>query len=125
MRLACFLILIIGVLCTSGPAAAEQARYGDPFPPGTPEAHAVARDLTTDYAREELGRLLAEVDVPLAGARVRPQLHVDGGGQILEGTCTCRQFSSHQLTKGPCEHLLALRLAHLDKLEHEDSAQRN
>lgn len=60
-----------------------------------------------------------------SGERVRPQLHVDAGGQILEGTCTCRQYSSHQLTKGPCEHLLALRLAHLDKLEQEDAARRN
>jgi len=52
--------------------------------------------------------------------RVRPQLHVDAAGQIIEGSCTCSHFKSHQLTQGPCEHLLALRLAHMDKLEHED-----
>ncbi len=59
------------------------------------------------------------------GERVRPQLHVDGDGRILEGTCTCRQYASHQLTKGPCEHLLALRLAHMDTLEHEDGTRRS
>jgi hypothetical protein len=52
--------------------------------------------------------------------RVRPQLHVDAAGQIIEGSCTCSHFKSHQLTQGPCEHLLALRLAHMDKLEQED-----
>ncbi|HEY4221415.1 MAG TPA: SWIM zinc finger family protein [Myxococcota bacterium] len=54
------------------------------------------------------------------GDRVRPQLHVDPEGAIIEGTCTCSWFKSNQLAKGPCEHLLALRLAHMDKLEHED-----
>jgi hypothetical protein len=54
------------------------------------------------------------------GDRVRPQLHVDIEGQIIEGTCTCSHFKSNQMTKGPCEHLLALRLAHMDKLESED-----
>lgn len=54
------------------------------------------------------------------GDRVRPQLHVDHEGQIIEGSCTCSHHQSHQLTKGPCEHLLALRLAHMEKLEQED-----
>lgn len=54
------------------------------------------------------------------GERVRPQLHVDAEGQIIEGSCTCRHFQSHQLTQGPCEHLLALRLAHMARLEQED-----
>ncbi len=54
------------------------------------------------------------------GDRVRPQLHVDVAGAIIEGNCTCKHFKSNQLTQGPCEHLLALRLAHMDKLEQED-----
>ena len=54
------------------------------------------------------------------GARVRPLLTVNHDGDIVEGTCTCSFFRSHQLTKGPCEHLLALRLAHMDRLAAED-----
>ncbi len=54
------------------------------------------------------------------GERVRPQLHVDAEGKIMEGVCTCAHHKSHQLTKGPCEHLLALRLAHMDKLGADD-----
>jgi len=54
--------------------------------------------------------------------RVRPLLHVDHEGKVIEATCTCPYFKKHQLTKGPCEHILALRLAHMSKLETEDSA---
>lgn len=54
------------------------------------------------------------------GARVRPQLHVEKQGQIIEASCTCREFKEQALTKGPCEHVLALRLAHLRRLEEED-----
>ena len=42
----------------------------------------------------------------------RPQLHIGPEGEIIEGLCTCRFYSEHKLTRGPCEHLLALRLAH-------------
>lgn len=56
-----------------------------------------------------------------SGQRVRPLITVNHKGEILEGTCTCTFFKSHQLTKGPCEHLLALRLAHMARLEAEDA----
>jgi hypothetical protein len=57
-----------------------------------------------------------------AGPRVRPMLHVDHEGRIIEGSCTCKFFKTHQLTRGPCEHILALRLAHMARLETEDEA---
>ena len=41
-------------------------------------------------------------------------------GRIIEGSCTCDFFKKHQLTHGPCEHILALRLAHMSRLERED-----
>lgn len=53
------------------------------------------------------------------GQRVRPMLSVDHDGQILEASCTCDSGKKHGLTKGPCEHMLALRLAHMKKLEEE------
>ena len=45
--------------------------------------------------------------------RVRPLLHVDEDGRIVEASCTCQSFARFKLTKGPCEHILALRLAHM------------
>ncbi len=54
------------------------------------------------------------------GKRVRPLLTVDKEGKVVEGECTCEFFRKHKLTKGPCEHLLALRLAHMERLAGED-----
>lgn len=55
------------------------------------------------------------------GPRVRPLLHADHEGRIIEGSCTCTFYRKHQLTHGPCEHILALRLAHMSRLVEEDN----
>jgi hypothetical protein len=54
--------------------------------------------------------------------RVRPLLHVDLEGHIIEASCTCPFFKKSKLTQGPCEHILALRLAHMSRLEKEDQS---
>jgi phage gp36-like protein len=54
--------------------------------------------------------------------RARPQVVVDHAAQITEATCTCAFAQKHGLTKGPCVHMLALRLAHQDRLEKESGA---
>lgn len=47
------------------------------------------------------------------GAKVlRPTLRLDGDQRMVFGECTCNFFQQNQLFKGPCEHLLALRLQH-------------
>lgn len=55
-----------------------------------------------------------------SGQRVRPTLAVDDEGRIVEATCSCAQFTKYGLTKGPCEHIMALRLGHMSRLEQED-----
>jgi|CXWL01.1.fsa_nt_gi hypothetical protein len=52
--------------------------------------------------------------------RVRPLLHVNAAGEILEAACTCAQMQRDGLAKGPCEHVLTLRLAHMARLQQED-----
>src|SRR5262249_9435163 len=32
--------------------------------------------------------------------------HADHEGRVIEGSCTCRFFRKHQLTRGPCENVL-------------------
>jgi hypothetical protein len=54
------------------------------------------------------------------GRRVRPLLHADLEGRIIEAECTCPFYQKSKLTQGPCEHILALRLAHMSRLEEED-----
>lgn len=53
------------------------------------------------------------------GQRVRPLVAVDQDGQIVEASCTCSFGKKHGLQKGPCEHMLALRLAHMERLREE------
>ena len=53
------------------------------------------------------------------GRRVRPLVHVDHEGLIIEATCTCPYHQKNQLKQGPCEHILSLRLAHMARLELE------
>ncbi|MFC1609374.1 SWIM zinc finger family protein [Myxococcota bacterium] len=54
------------------------------------------------------------------GKRVRPLVHVDHEGHVIGATCTCSFYKSNKLTKGPCEHILALRLVHMARLEQEE-----
>jgi hypothetical protein len=47
-----------------------------------------------------------------SGKVLRPTLRLDGDQRMVFGECTCNFFQQNQLFKGPCEHLLALRLQH-------------
>lgn len=55
------------------------------------------------------------------GARHRPVLHIDATGALVEATCSCPLFQKHGLMRGPCEHVLALRLGHMTRLEAGDA----
>jgi len=46
----------------------------------------------------------------VSGNTTRLQINPDQ--RLVDGSCSCRYFFQNKLKKGPCEHLLALRLAH-------------
>ena len=41
-----------------------------------------------------------------------PTLHIDGDERIVDATCSCNWHQQNRLRKGPCEHILALRMQH-------------
>jgi SWIM zinc finger len=41
-----------------------------------------------------------------------PEMTTDADERIVEGKCTCSFFIQNKLYKGPCEHILAIRIAH-------------
>lgn len=53
------------------------------------------------------------------GKRCRPLLSIDKENRIIEAKCSCAYYKQHRMTKGPCEHVLALRLEHMARLDAE------
>jgi len=51
--------------------------------------------------------------------RVRPLIHISADGHLIEAECSCAFARKYKLTQGPCEHILALRLAHMQRLGNE------
>jgi SWIM zinc finger len=41
-----------------------------------------------------------------------PTLEIDRDERLVAANCTCNWHQQHKLFKGPCEHILALRIQH-------------
>ena len=41
-----------------------------------------------------------------------PDLAIDADERLARASCTCNFYQQNKLTKGPCEHILALRMWH-------------
>lgn len=54
--------------------------------------------------------------------RHRPVLIIGAQGAVADASCSCSQQQKHGLTHGACEHVLALRLAHMARLESEGAS---
>src|SRR6185437_11778126 len=68
--------------------------------------------------------LVGKVAVAADKREYRPALLVDDDGRVKKAECTCTFFRKHQLKEGPCEHLVALRLAEARE-EQRRRAQRS
>ncbi len=92
--------------------------------PGAKEAHMLfeAGEARIIARRPFSGGHKLSGNVKDGPGRARPQIVVDHEGQITEATCTCPLAQKNGLTKGPCVHMLALRLAHQSRLEKESNA---
>lgn len=68
--------------------------------------------------------LTGKVAVTAEKREYRPQLLLDDEGRVRKAECTCAFFRKHQLKEGPCEHLVALRLAQA-QVENKRRQQRD
>ena len=41
----------------------------------------------------------------------QPKIWIDSDQRLSKGECTCNFYRQNKLYKGPCEHMLALRIA--------------
>jgi hypothetical protein len=53
-----------------------------------------------------------EGSVRQAERTYQPSLRIDADERIVEADCTCNWHQQNKLRKGPCEHILALRMQH-------------
>ncbi len=109
------------------PFSAKEAAKAVKGPPQSSQEQNAQGLFDADRVRIIMRRPLPEGGYKLSGSckgksgpPVRPQLQVDQEGLLVNAECTCRYYQEHRLTQGPCEHILALRLAHMDRLEQED-----
>ncbi|HAA57508.1 MAG TPA: hypothetical protein DCE42_22270, partial [Myxococcales bacterium] len=40
------------------------------------------------------------------------ELFIDADDRLFNATCTCGFFRHNRMLKGPCEHMLAIRMIH-------------
>ena len=68
--------------------------------------------IVTENRIHDVGlELTGKVAVAADKREYRPELLLDDDGRVKKAECTCAFFRKHQLKEGPCEHLIALRLA--------------
>jgi hypothetical protein len=68
--------------------------------------------IATENRIHDVGlELVGKVAVAAEKREYRPELLLDDDGRVKKAECTCAFFRKHQLKEGPCEHLVALRLA--------------
>ncbi len=80
--------------------------------------------IVTENRIHDVGlELIGKVAVTAEKREYRPDLLIDDDGRVKKAECTCSFFRKHQLKEGPCEHLVALRLAHVRE-EAKRRAQR-
>lgn len=56
------------------------------------------------------GAIFLQGNVSDRSKTYNPSLTVDGDERIIHGECTCNWHQQNKLYKGPCEHILALRM---------------
>jgi len=77
----------------------------------------------TRFLQQNAVRLLETRAVEKGGTTIRgtvtesgrentPFVRIDADQRIADATCNCNWFQQNRLRKGPCKHMLALRMAH-------------
>jgi hypothetical protein len=66
----------------------------------------------TDFTSDSSGALTLQGSVREKEKTFNPHLTIDADERIINAECTCNWHQQNKLYKGPCEHILALRMQH-------------
>ncbi|MCP2727502.1 SWIM zinc finger family protein [Limnofasciculus baicalensis] len=64
----------------------------------------------TSITSDTAGAIALQGSVQDQWTTYNPSLTVDSDERIIKATCTCNWYQQNKLYKGPCEHILALRM---------------
>jgi hypothetical protein len=66
----------------------------------------------TNFTSHSSGALTLQGNVRDKEKTFNPHLTIDADERMIDAECTCNWHQQNQLYKGPCEHILALRMQH-------------
>lgn len=66
----------------------------------------------TDFTSDSSGAFTVRGTVTDREKTLNPHLTIDADERMIEAECTCNWHQQNKLYKGPCEHILALRMQH-------------
>ncbi len=66
----------------------------------------------TNISSDATGAFTLQGNVTEKNKNYHPSLTVDSDERIIKAECTCNWHQQNKLYKGPCEHILALRMQH-------------
>ncbi|WP_309396891.1 SWIM zinc finger family protein [Cerasicoccus maritimus] len=95
------------------PLTQEQYRYANEREARANEL--VAAGAAQVWVEDQQGRKAMKGRTNFGGRVHETKLTIDADERIVVGQCSCNFFQQNALRKGPCEHMLALRIAHQRK----------
>ena len=66
----------------------------------------------TSVTEDTKGSYILQGTVQDRNKTYTPSLTIDGDERLVQAECSCNWYQQNKLYKGPCEHMLALRLRH-------------
>ncbi|NSL86676.1 SWIM zinc finger family protein [Chitinophaga sp. Mgbs1] len=97
------------------PLPLEDLRYANPMEAAASKL--VERNLVTVTSEQEITGVGLQLKGNVKGAQrvYHPVIVINSDERLSEAHCDCSHYSTNKLYKGPCEHMLALRMTHAAK----------
>jgi hypothetical protein len=92
------------------PLPMEQLRFDNPREAAATQlADSKQVTVKAELSSDNLLKLTGTVK---QGSTYAPELWIDGDDRLKNATCSCHFYRQNKLFKGPCEHILAMRMAY-------------
>ena len=93
---------------TQDPLPMDKLRFANPVEEKATKL--ITAGKVTVKAEESNGLLKLSGTVRDSSRTYHPSVNIDKDQRITGGSCSCNHYNMNQLRKGPCEHILSLRL---------------